>query len=769
MRTRVAATIASYPARFAYLGRVVERIRPQVDTVFVYLNNTTRVPTFLRRPDVVTTLGDNAAGDLRDGGKFYPIDRLADYEICLTLDDDIIYPPGYAKAMCVHLDRFDRDSAVGVHGVLVREPFVSVQKSRRSFHFTAELGAYVPVNLLGTGTMAVVTAHLSDLGHAQLQPGAVDVSFAGFANRVGMPLIAVPRGEGWLSPMELTGKAARSLYDETIGPESTQNREFGKQGPWGRRPIACALETHPNVAGKLGLPASAIAVGGIRTQGCDLKLVPDVGDVLDALILDRISAARSATAARPWMRLASMFLNPALSFDWSRTVELPGWGDNEIQDLISPLIPADEIAREVEVLVHLVSMRPGLGKGIFRRTLLRASGLDSALLERWVLAAVPSYSTDPTVHDMEIAHALAGRGMRLALLAWLQGHRPDAPCAEWCLLSAFADVAQADTWINRAFIASGVDPLGFPATGEWRLLKGRRSSEKPSWSAHNTPRISVGVVVRNCVETIIPAIESLLHQTYPNLEIVVVDNDSTDGTKAHLAAYETLDRIRLVRLGRNVGPYVGRNICIEQSTGEFVGFHDGDDFAHPTKFADQVDALLANPSAVAVLSTHVRVGRQGSVEMENHGQMLGHGPVTALFRISVFPTIGVYDATMTRGDIEFLERISAVFGHSAVVRLDKLHLLAGASDQSNSTRWSQEDLVAYRRAFREWHARVSKTGNALAKPNFVPEALRAIESGRDLLGAGLSRQSGSGENAGLMAGSDSARTLSGALTRDRET
>lgn len=738
MKTRVAATIASFPDRFGYLAQVVDRIQPQVDLLFVYLNNTARVPTFLRRDYIVVNIGDKAEGDLRDAGKFYPIDRLvSDFEVLLTLDDDIAYPPNYIKAMCAHLNRFDSHCAVGVHAALVSEPFVNAKQSRRVFHFREPLAAHIPVNLIGTGTMAIGTNELSELTLAQLQPGAVDVSFAGFAKRAGLPLVAVPRLRGWLSPMTLGGPANRTLYDEMISDsDSIQNLEFHAQRPWGRPAISHALAIHPRVVRQLGSGESPPQITGIRAQGLESETNPVAGDELVPIMLERILVARSASAARPWVQMASSAPIPSMGLDdWRRTAFLPGWSDEEILNLILPLLRSDGVAEAMDVLIQIALMRPTLGKSMFRQIILPANDLSCFLLEKWFRFVVPTYSKDKSIHYIEVAQALAAKGDLQALSGWLDAHIPDPASSEWMLLKAYANKDQLDTWMDQALIATGVEPLAFPLVGDWRLLQGIGISRKPVQFFDNWPKVSLGVIVRDSADTVEFAIQSLLNQRYPNLEIIVVDNSSTDSTPSKLAAFEAAGCIKVIRLRNNVGPYVGRNLVIQVAKGEFVGFHDGDDFAHPEKIVDQVEALLAQPSVQVVVSTHVRVGREGNLVLENHGQLLGHGPVTALFRASTFKRAGLYDATMTRGDIEFLGRVGAVYGEHAVLRLEALHLLAGISQKSNSNRWEMKELNSYRHAFRHRHKHIKKIGVVLAQPDVVPNALRApqphFDSGAD--------------------------------------
>src|ERR1039457_5929793 len=84
------------------------------------------------------------------------------------------------------------------------------------------------------------------------------------------------------------------------------------------------------------------------------------------------------------------------------------------------------------------------------------------------------------------------------------------------------------------------------------------------------------------------AIESILNQTYDNIEVVVVDDGSTDNTQEKLKEYG--DRIRVV-YQRNSGPAAARNRGIRAARGEIIAFLDSDDVWLPTILERQVSLL----------------------------------------------------------------------------------------------------------------------------------------------------------------------------------
>ncbi len=96
------------------------------------------------------------------------------------------------------------------------------------------------------------------------------------------------------------------------------------------------------------------------------------------------------------------------------------------------------------------------------------------------------------------------------------------------------------------------------------------------------PAVSVIIPAYNCSVYLPEAIESVLTQTYTDIEIIVVDDGSTDDTPEVVAPY--LDRIRYIRQS-NKGLPAARNTGIRASGGEFVALLDGDDSWLPEKLA----------------------------------------------------------------------------------------------------------------------------------------------------------------------------------------
>ncbi len=112
----------------------------------------------------------------------------------------------------------------------------------------------------------------------------------------------------------------------------------------------------------------------------------------------------------------------------------------------------------------------------------------------------------------------------------------------------------------------------------------------------SAPTISVIVPAYNCGRYLGEALDSVLAQTLPPHQVIVVDDGSTDDTPARCAAYG--DRITYVRQ-ENKGVAAARNTALELARGEYVALLDADDVCTPDRLAKQAAALRANPDAVA--------------------------------------------------------------------------------------------------------------------------------------------------------------------------
>ena len=122
--------------------------------------------------------------------------------------------------------------------------------------------------------------------------------------------------------------------------------------------------------------------------------------------------------------------------------------------------------------------------------------------------------------------------------------------------------------------------------------------------------VSVILPLYNRAESIVGAINSVLEQSYRNLELIVVDDASTDQSIELVEAISD-PRIRLLRHETNQGAAAARNTGIEAAKGGYVAFQDSDDEWLPEKLDKQMQVFLAAPEGVgAVYCGFVRMGER---------------------------------------------------------------------------------------------------------------------------------------------------------------
>jgi glycosyltransferase involved in cell wall biosynthesis len=114
--------------------------------------------------------------------------------------------------------------------------------------------------------------------------------------------------------------------------------------------------------------------------------------------------------------------------------------------------------------------------------------------------------------------------------------------------------------------------------------------------------VSVVIPMYNRRALIDETLQSALAQQWPSVEVIVVDDGSTDGSADHVEQVFG-DRVRLIRLGQNVGRSAARNAGVAAARGEYIAFLDSDDLWDPGKLARQMPAF-AEPSVTLV---HCRV------------------------------------------------------------------------------------------------------------------------------------------------------------------
>ncbi len=126
------------------------------------------------------------------------------------------------------------------------------------------------------------------------------------------------------------------------------------------------------------------------------------------------------------------------------------------------------------------------------------------------------------------------------------------------------------------------------------------------------PFVSILIPSFNRATYLGAALDSALSQTYKNIEIIVHDDASTDGTPDLLAKYHDR-RLRIIRTEDNHDMLGGWNYIVKQAKGEYIKFLASDDLLAPTCVSELVKAALAHPKAALITCQRLFIDEQGRV------------------------------------------------------------------------------------------------------------------------------------------------------------
>ncbi len=124
-----------------------------------------------------------------------------------------------------------------------------------------------------------------------------------------------------------------------------------------------------------------------------------------------------------------------------------------------------------------------------------------------------------------------------------------------------------------------------------------------------SPKVSVVIVTYNCARYLPIAVESILRQTFSDLELIVIDNASTDGTRQFL---DSVTDPRLVRINnpRNGGPQAA-NLALPVARGRYLARLDADDVALPDRLRQQFEFMEAHPDIGLCGSAYEEIDENG--------------------------------------------------------------------------------------------------------------------------------------------------------------
>lgn len=143
----------------------------------------------------------------------------------------------------------------------------------------------------------------------------------------------------------------------------------------------------------------------------------------------------------------------------------------------------------------------------------------------------------------------------------------------------------------------------------------QNASALDSFVVKNLPLVSVVIPAYNAEGFINETLESILNQTWPRLEIIVVDDGSTDNTAEIVRSHG--HRVYYVYQQNSGSCAVPRNVGMSRSLGEYICFLDADDLMLPERIANQVDFLLRHPDVGLVFSDYINFNKLGNEKLSH--------------------------------------------------------------------------------------------------------------------------------------------------------
>ena len=282
-------------------------------------------------------------------------------------------------------------------------------------------------------------------------------------------------------------------------------------------------------------------------------------------------------------------------------------------------------------------------------------------------------------------------------------------------------------WINKPFIAAGLTPIKIAEAERPLTFDNLVTEPVDRYPQACAAKLSVIVPAYNAAKTLSTALKSILAQSWDNLEVLVVDDASTDNTWSIIHAFAAVDaRVRPLRHEQNLGTYAARNTGLRHASGDLVTVHDGDDWSHAEKFAVQAaDLLVTGKPFNTTMSVRILFDMAVRFKVVNSA-ILHHNIGSLMARRRELIEIGGWDGARIGADDELYYRL---------LKINRLNQNAICAEVPLTFTLIREDSLSasgvtgvatikygahrqYKEAYSYWH----EVEMAKAKPNLVISA-----------------------------------------------
>ena len=226
------------------------------------------------------------------------------------------------------------------------------------------------------------------------------------------------------------------------------------------------------------------------------------------------------------------------------------------------------------------------------------------------------------------------------------------------------------------------------------------------------PLVSVVIPAYNCADYIGDAINSILSQTYPNVEIIIIDDASTDETLSIVNNFAKKDnRIQVYSNKNNLGIGANRNYGIKLSKGEYICWQDADDISLPLRIEHQVEHLLEHPE-VGVVGGYIQffgpnqkkvVRKYEQDDIDLRAMIFRYNPVAqpaSMFRTEVYESVGYYDSNLrVSEDLEMFFRLGEKYKFGNVQEIVLMYRQVQSSLTRTNLKKMEKESLRLRRYY----------------------------------------------------------------------
>ncbi|ETX13463.1 hypothetical protein OCH239_10125 [Roseivivax halodurans JCM 10272] len=257
---RTVGCMATFPARFPILRETVASIAPQLDALYLYVNETIEgLPDLSDLGTIHVLDGREHAGNISANGKAYSLHYLSRCRV-FTLDDDFVYPPDYVAHNLSILELFGGRCVVTTHGGVLPPRVDWYYERTKVFRSQREVRHLQLCSLAGTGTACfdqrTIDIDLDDV----LAEVMLDLKVSLAARKSGLPIWVLPRPNDWLRAIPVEG-----LWERFKSAGLTPHTYLA-------RPIDWSFKNYSELA------QNSLSEAGLRAE--DIGMAPELVNAL---------------------------------------------------------------------------------------------------------------------------------------------------------------------------------------------------------------------------------------------------------------------------------------------------------------------------------------------------------------------------------------------------------------------------------------------------------------------------------------------------------